>query len=150
MNLPILPTSMVGSYAMPGWLERLKTDYFARRISRHDLDEIYDTSVKAAIKDQEIAGIDIVTDGESRRDNNVDYFLERFPGVQIDRSSKKFYYDFYDSVEVVGELLGGPVDLDAGEPLQEVIDVVVAARLAVGNDVDAGDFLVLDCRFDGS
>src|SRR6516225_9884937 len=98
MNLPILPTAIVGSYAMPGWLERLKTDYFARRISRHDLDEIYDTSVKAAIKDQEIAGIDIVTDGESRRDNNVDYFLERFPGVQIDRSSKKFYYDFYDSV----------------------------------------------------
>jgi len=103
MNLPILPTAIVGSYAMPGWLERLKTDYFARRISRHDLDEIYDTSVKAAIKDQEIAGLDIVTDGESRRDNNVDYFLERFPGVQIDRSSKKFYYDFYDSV-VQGKL----------------------------------------------
>ena len=103
MTLPILPTAIVGSYAMPGWLERLKTDYFARRISRHDLDEIYDTSVKAAIKDQEIAGLDIVTDGESRRDNNVDYFLERFPGVQIDRSSKKFYYDFYDSV-VQGKL----------------------------------------------
>src|SRR5215472_1429967 len=98
MNLPILPTAIVGSYAMPGWLERLKTDYFSRRISRHDLDEIYDAATKAAIKDQEIAGIDIVTDGESRRDNTVDYFLERFPGVQIDRSSKKFYYDFYDSV----------------------------------------------------
>jgi 5-methyltetrahydropteroyltriglutamate--homocysteine methyltransferase len=39
MTLPILPTAIVGSYAMPGWLERLKTDYFARRISRHDLDE---------------------------------------------------------------------------------------------------------------
>jgi 5-methyltetrahydropteroyltriglutamate--homocysteine methyltransferase len=98
MNLPLLPTAIVGSYAMPGWLERMKTDYFARRISRHDLDEIYDAAVKAAIKDQEIAGVDIVTDGELRRDNMVDYFLERFPGVQTDRSSKKFYYDFYDSV----------------------------------------------------
>jgi 5-methyltetrahydropteroyltriglutamate--homocysteine methyltransferase len=97
MTLPILPTSMVGSYAMPGWLERLKTDFFARRISHHDLDEIYDAAVKAAIKDQEIAGLDIVTDGEPRRDNVVDYFLERLPGVHIDRSSKKFYYDFYDS-----------------------------------------------------
>jgi 5-methyltetrahydropteroyltriglutamate--homocysteine methyltransferase len=94
---------MVGSYAMPGWLERLKTEYFARRISRHELDEIHDTAVKAAIKDQEIAGLDIVTDGEPRRDNMVDYFLERFPGVQIDRTSKKFYYDFYDSV-VKGKL----------------------------------------------
>ena len=94
---------MVGSYAMPGWLERLKTEYFARRISRHDLDEIYDAAAKAAIKDQEIAGLDIVTDGEPRRDNMVDYFLERLPGVQIDRSSKKFYYDFYDS-SVQGKL----------------------------------------------
>jgi len=103
MTLPTLPTTMVGSYAMPGWLERLKTEYFARRISRHDLDEIYDAAAKAAIKDQEIAGLDIVTDGEPRRDNMVDYFLERLPGVQIDRSSKKFYYDFYDS-SVQGKL----------------------------------------------
>jgi len=94
---------MVGSYAMPGWLERLKTEYFARRISHHDLDEIYDAAAKAAIKDEEIAGLDIITDGEPRRDNMVDYFLERLPGVQIDHSSKKFYYDFYDS-SVKGKL----------------------------------------------
>ncbi|MBZ5695927.1 MAG: methionine synthase [Acidobacteriia bacterium] len=103
MTLPILPTTMVGSYSMPGWLERLKTDYFARRISRHDLDEIHDAAVRSAIKDQEMAGLDIVTDGELRRDNMIDYFIERLPGVQIDRSSKKFYYDFYDS-EVLGKL----------------------------------------------
>ena len=103
MSLPILPTTMVGSYSMPGFLERLKTEYFARRISRNDLEEIHDTVVKAAIKDQEIAGLDIVTDGELRRDNMIDYFIERLPGIQIDRSSKKFYYDFYDS-EVLGKI----------------------------------------------
>lgn len=103
MSLPILPTTVVGSYSMPGWLERLKTEYFERRISRVDLDEIHDTAVKAAIKDQEIAGLDIITDGELRRDNLIDYFVERFPGVQINRASKKFYYDFYDSV-VEGKL----------------------------------------------
>src|SRR5277367_2500252 len=100
---PTLPITMVGSYAMPSWLERLKTDYFARRISRHDLEEIYDAAAKAAIKDQEIAGLDMVTDGEPRRDNMVDYFVERLPGVHIDHSSKKFYYDFYDS-SVQGKL----------------------------------------------
>jgi len=103
MTLPILPTTMVGSYSMPGWLERLKTDYFARRISRHDLDEIHDAAVRSAIKDQEMAGLDMVTDGELRRDNMIDYFVERLPGIQIDRSSKKFYYDFYDS-EVIGKI----------------------------------------------
>jgi 5-methyltetrahydropteroyltriglutamate--homocysteine methyltransferase len=103
MSLPVLPTTIVGSYSMPNWLERLKAEFSSRRISRHDLDEIYDTVAKAAIKDQETAGLDIVTDGETRRDNMVDYFVERLPGVHIDRSSKKFSYDFYDSV-VVGKL----------------------------------------------
>ena len=98
MSLPILPTTVVGSYSMPGWLERLKTEFFARRISRQELDEIHDAAVKAAIKDQEVAGIDVITDGELRRDNMIDYFAERLPGVQTDHTSKKFYYDFYDSV----------------------------------------------------
>jgi 5-methyltetrahydropteroyltriglutamate--homocysteine methyltransferase len=98
MSLPLLPTGVVGSYSMPGWLERLKTEYILRRISRPELDEIHDACVKSAIKDQEIAGVDIITDGELRRDNLIDYFAERLPGVQIDRASKKFYYDFYDSV----------------------------------------------------
>ena len=110
MTLPILPTTVVGSYSMPGWLERLKTEYFARRISRHDLDEVHDTAVKAAIKDQETAGLDIVTDGELRRDNMIDYFVERLPGIDIDRSSKKFYYDFYDS-SVSGKLPMAPLGL---------------------------------------
>ena len=52
----LLPTAVVGSYSMPGWLERVKNDYLQRRISRHDLDEIHDTAVKAAIKDQEVGG----------------------------------------------------------------------------------------------
>jgi 5-methyltetrahydropteroyltriglutamate--homocysteine methyltransferase len=103
MELPILPTSMLGSYSMPGWLDRLKTEYFARRMSRRDLDAIYDTAVKATIKDEEVAGLDIITDGEARRDNMVDYFIERMNGVHIDRTSKKFYYDFYDT-EVLAKL----------------------------------------------
>ena len=110
MGLTLLPTTVVGSYSMPGWLERLKTDYFLRRISRHDLEEIHDTAVKAAIKDQEMAGIDIVTDGELRRDNMIDYFAGRLPGVQIDHASKKFYYDFFDSV-VRGKLPTAPLGL---------------------------------------
>lgn len=110
MALPILPTTVVGSYSMPGWLERLKTEYYARRISRRDLDEIHDTAVKAAIKDQEMAGLDIITDGELRRDNMIDYFAERLPGVQIDHATKKFHYDFYDS-KVLGKLPTGSLGL---------------------------------------
>ena len=94
----LLPTAVVGSYSMPGWLERAKNEFIARRITATDLDEMHDSAVKAAIKDQEVAGVEVISDGELRRDNMIDYFALRLPGVQIDHSSKKSYYDFYDSV----------------------------------------------------
>jgi 5-methyltetrahydropteroyltriglutamate--homocysteine methyltransferase len=105
--LPVLPTTVVGSYSVPEWLERLKTDYYRNRISRSHLGEIHDMAIKAALKDQETAGIDIVTDGELRRDNDIDYLLARIPGVHIPVTVKSFYYDYYDSPVVVDPL---PVD----------------------------------------
>jgi 5-methyltetrahydropteroyltriglutamate--homocysteine methyltransferase len=68
--------------------------------------EIYEMAIKAAVKDQELAGIDIVSDGELRRDNDIDYFLARFPGVHIAQRAKSDYYDYYD-VEVTAPLPAG-------------------------------------------
>ncbi len=96
--LPPLPTTVIGSYSMPAWLERAKNDFLQRKVSRHDLDDMYDAARKAAIKDQEVAGVDVVSDGELQRDNMIDYFAERIPGVQVDHGSKRLYYDFYESV----------------------------------------------------
>jgi 5-methyltetrahydropteroyltriglutamate--homocysteine methyltransferase len=97
---------------MPSWLEHAKNDYLQRRVSRHDLDEMYDNARKAAIKDMETAGVDIVSDGELQRDNMIDYFAERIPGVQIDHSSKRFYYDYYEST-VRSKLASGSLGLSS-------------------------------------
>ena len=99
----LLPTTVVGSYSVPEWLERLKTEFYQRRISAAHLAEIHEVAIKAAIKDQERAGIDIVSDGELRRDNDIDYFLARLPGVLIERRAKADYYDYYDA-EVAAQL----------------------------------------------
>src|ERR1700734_1214352 len=104
----LLPTTVVGSYSVPEWLERLKTEYYQRRISARHLTEIHDVAIKAAVKDQELAGIDIVSDGELRRDNDVDYFLARIPGVHIPQRAKTDYFDYYDA-EVVRPLPEGPL-----------------------------------------
>jgi 5-methyltetrahydropteroyltriglutamate--homocysteine methyltransferase len=93
----LLPTTVVGSYSVPEWLERLKTEYYQRRISAQHLAEIHEVAIKAAVKDQELAGIDIVSDGELRRDNDVDYFLARIPGVDIPQRAKADYFDYYDA-----------------------------------------------------
>jgi 5-methyltetrahydropteroyltriglutamate--homocysteine methyltransferase len=94
---PVLPTTVVGSYSVPEWLERLKTDYYQRRISGQHLAEIHEIAIKAALKDQELAGIDIVSDGELRRDNDVDYFLARIPGVLVPHHAKTYYFDYYEA-----------------------------------------------------
>src|SRR5215475_6274640 len=93
----LLPTTVVGSYSVPEWLERLKTDYYQRRISAQHLNEIHDVAIKAALKDQELADVDIVSDGELRRDNDIDYLLTRIQGVQIPQRSKTDYYDYYEA-----------------------------------------------------
>ncbi|HEY2128650.1 MAG TPA: hypothetical protein VGH77_15810 [Streptosporangiaceae bacterium] len=93
----LLPSTVVGSYSVPEWLQRMKTDYYQRQISAQHLDEIHNVAIKAAIKDQERAGLDIVSDGELRRDNDIDYLLVRIPGVDIPHRAKTDYYDYYDA-----------------------------------------------------
>lgn len=112
MTPTLLTTAVVGSYSIPTWLERAKNDFLARRLTRHDLDEMHDAVVKAAIKDQEVSGVDVITDGELRRDNMVDYFVERLPGVDVSHASKTSHYDFYHSV-VRGRLAVAPLGLVA-------------------------------------
>jgi 5-methyltetrahydropteroyltriglutamate--homocysteine methyltransferase len=92
----VLPTTVVGSYSVPEWLERLKNDYYQNRLSWQHLTEICDVAIKAALKDQELAGIDVVSDGELRRDNDIDYLLARIPGVEVLNPLKAYYYDYYD------------------------------------------------------
>src|SRR6185436_20275981 len=92
-----MPTSVVGSYSVPEWLERLKTDFYQRRISGQYLDDIHEVAIKAALKDQERAGVDVVSDGELRRDNDLDYLLARIPGIEIPHLAKAFYYDYFEA-----------------------------------------------------
>lgn len=91
----LLATTVVGSYSVPEWLERLKNDFYQRRISSEYLREIHDVAIKAAVKDQERAGVDIVSDGELRRDNDIDYLLTRIPGVEILEPVKQSYFEYF-------------------------------------------------------
>ncbi|MCL2394368.1 MAG: hypothetical protein FWC87_06725 [Acidimicrobiaceae bacterium] len=95
-----LATRVVGSYCVPNWLGGLKTDRHRGRISPGYLEGIHDEMIKAAVKDQELVGLDIVSDGELRRDNEVDYLLEQIPGVEIVSRPKTYYQDYLEAVLV--------------------------------------------------
>ncbi len=95
--LPLLPTTVIGSFAVAEWLGQLRNDYHRHRISARYLDQATETAIKAAILDQERAGIDIISDGELRRDNDTDYLLARIPGVRIADRPKADYLDYYEA-----------------------------------------------------
>jgi 5-methyltetrahydropteroyltriglutamate--homocysteine methyltransferase len=89
-----IPTSLVGSYAQPDWLidrERLR-DRFPPRVRARELwrvdpaylEEAQDDATRLAIADQERAGLDIVTDGEMRRESYSNRFATALEGVDID------------------------------------------------------------------
>jgi 5-methyltetrahydropteroyltriglutamate--homocysteine methyltransferase len=90
----LLPTSLVGSYAQPDWLidrAKLAGRFPPRtrakelwRIPEEHLEEAQNSATVEAIKLQEEAGIDIVTDGEIRRESYSNRFATALDGVDID------------------------------------------------------------------
>ena len=94
MPLPLLPTSLVGSYPQPDWLidrEKLVADCPPRvratelwRVVAKNLDEAQDDATLIAIRDQERAGLDIITDGEMRRESYSNRFATALEGVDTD------------------------------------------------------------------
>jgi 5-methyltetrahydropteroyltriglutamate--homocysteine methyltransferase len=83
-NLPLLPTAVIGSLPRPGWLLDLLQDYLAGRLTRADWDRACDRAVPFAVALQETAGIDIVSDGEWRREGYFQVFYERVEGFRPD------------------------------------------------------------------
>ncbi|HEY2687135.1 MAG TPA: uroporphyrinogen decarboxylase family protein [Streptosporangiaceae bacterium] len=90
----LFPTSLVGSYPQPDWLidrERLAGRFpprtRARELWRVDpayLEEAQQDATLLAIRSQEDAGLDIVTDGEIRRESYSNRFATALDGVDID------------------------------------------------------------------
>jgi 5-methyltetrahydropteroyltriglutamate--homocysteine methyltransferase len=91
---PTLPTSLVGSYPQPDWLidrEKLASRFPPRvralelwRVDPRFLEDAQDDATLLAIRDQERAGLDIVTDGEQRRESYSNRFANALTGIDLD------------------------------------------------------------------
>ena len=69
--LPILPTMGVGSYASPGWLISARKMLSRGEPGERDIDELFEDALTVCIGDQLDAGVDILPDGELRRQRFV-------------------------------------------------------------------------------
>jgi 5-methyltetrahydropteroyltriglutamate--homocysteine methyltransferase len=89
-----LPTTVVGSYPQPGWLidhkrlaERLPPRVRARElwlVPEPLLEEAQDDATRLAVQDMERAGVDVITDGEMRRESYSNRFATALDGVELD------------------------------------------------------------------
>lgn len=120
----MLRTTVVGSYPQPQWLvdhEILKAKVVPRvraqdiwRISEPFLDEAQNDATLLAIRDQELAGIDCITDGEMRRESYSNRFATSLAGIDTkDPFIRKVEGHEIPMPRIVGPVRRlGPVEVD--------------------------------------
>ena len=88
----LFPVTGVGSWSRPPWLIQALRRWQGGEITKSEFDEIADEAVLLAIKYQEDAGLDIVTDGEQRRDNFYSFVVEKLSGMKLMKVSELMDY----------------------------------------------------------
>ena len=97
MTLPILPTTVVGSYPQPDWL--VNREMLSKTVPRTRMQEIWrvedrfleqaqDDATLLAIRHMEAAGVDIVSDGEIRRESYSNRFATALEGIDLENPGK--------------------------------------------------------------
>jgi 5-methyltetrahydropteroyltriglutamate--homocysteine methyltransferase len=108
VNLPILPTTVVGSHGKPSWWFTLVKAFEAGDAGPGDLEEMFDDAADTAIRDMERAGIDVITDGEVRRlDGYVDSYYRVIKNIEplpVRRKVGPWGYDQQTRYEAVGRI----------------------------------------------
>jgi 5-methyltetrahydropteroyltriglutamate--homocysteine methyltransferase len=88
----LFPVTTVGSWTRPEWLIHALRRRQAEEITADEFNRIADDAVLAAIKYQEDAGVDIVSDGETRRDNFYSFVVEKLSGMKLMKLSQLLDY----------------------------------------------------------
>lgn len=80
LQLPLLPTTTVGSFPKPEYLLQARKDFKKSNITREQLTELEKQATREIIQFQEELGLDVLVDGEMYRGDMVAYFAEEIGG----------------------------------------------------------------------
>ena len=96
-RLPLLPTSVVGSHALPGWLVLAREAQAAGRLGPTDLRELIEDATRIALLDQVEAGIDMPANGEMGRESFTLGFFGRLNGLRPLPAPRRLGVPNYDT-----------------------------------------------------
>ncbi len=82
-DVPLFPVTVVGSWPRPRWLLDSLRKRQAGELTFEEFNAQADKAVLECLRYQEDAGVDIVSDGEQRRDNFYSFLVEKLDGVQL-------------------------------------------------------------------
>ena len=101
-----LLTTVVGSYPKPKWLNRAKelAEDDDRAFDEDNLGEALDDAARLITDEHARAGIDVVADGEMRRNEMVEYFADRIEGYEFNGPVKVWGHNYFDKPSVAGEV----------------------------------------------
>jgi 5-methyltetrahydropteroyltriglutamate--homocysteine methyltransferase len=88
----LFPVTVVGSWPRPAWLVQALRKRQNGEMTQAEFNLIADDAVLSAIKYQEDAGVDIVSDGEVRRDNFYSFVVEKLSGIRLMKLSELMDY----------------------------------------------------------
>ena len=106
-NTPLLPVMGVGSYAAPGWFIAFQQKIRDGSVGEVDIQEALDDATRIAVFEQIEAGVDILTDGELRRQRFVYEMFDRVTGLSRIAPGRKIGvpgYDMAPHFEVIGRI----------------------------------------------
>lgn len=104
IDLPMLPTTSVGSFPKPEALVKARSDFARKKIGPEDLIEAERTAVKWWIRKQEELGVDVLVDGEMYRGDMVAYFAEQLSGFEPGGLVRSYGNRYYHKPIIVGEV----------------------------------------------
>lgn len=136
MTLPLFPVTGVGSLPRSKSVLKALRQKQRSEITPDEFDRIADEAVLAALRLQDEAGLDIVSDGEQRRDNFYSFIAERVAGIRLLTLAEML--DYVDDKAAFERLLNA---LDV--PAFALKNPVVVSRLARQQPLALNDYLFL-------
>ncbi|MCX7738696.1 MAG: 5-methyltetrahydropteroyltriglutamate--homocysteine S-methyltransferase [Hydrogenothermaceae bacterium] len=117
LNLPLFPTTTIGSFPQTKELRKVRADYKAGRLSPEDYEEYIKSEIKNCIQVQEEIGLDILVHGEFERTDMVEFFGERLNGFTF---TKNGWVQSYGSRCVRPPIIYGDVSRPKPMTLKEI------------------------------
>ena len=142
LDLPLLPTSTVGSFPKPDYLTEARARATRHAISRQELDGLERRATEYWVRAQEELGVDVLVDGEQYRGDMVAYFAETMGGFARGGLVRSYGNRYYHKPVIVGEVRWpGPITVAWWRWTQSLTTRPVKGMLT-------GPYTIMDWSFD--